>query len=102
MDLTAQLQNERDARALQEGLYKEQIKCVITMLSIPQYNLSKFSSFPPRMFQALQEESSRTQQQKSEVLSQLQVMDSSKQGLEERLTEMQRTNAQLQVPLPCQ
>ena len=49
------------------------------------------------MLQSLQEESHKAQQQKSEALSQLQAIDSSKQGLEEKVTELQRTNTQLQV-----
>lgn len=52
-----------------------------------------------RMLQSLQEESHKAQQQKFEALSQLQTIDSTKQGLEEKLTELQRTNTQLQVCL---
>lgn len=52
-----------------------------------------------RMLQSLQEESHKAQQQKFEALSQLQTIDSTKQGLEEKLTELQQTNTQLQVCL---
>ena len=54
------------------------------------------------MLQSLQEESHKAQVQKSEALSRLQTVDSSKQGLEEKVTELQRTNTQLQVCLPSQ
>ena len=51
------------------------------------------------MLQSLREESHKAQQQKFEALSQLQTIDSTKQGLEEKLTELQQTNTQLQVCL---
>ena len=55
-----------------------------------------------RVLQSLQEESHKAQVQKSEALSRLQTVDSSKQGLEEKVTELQRTNTQLQVCLLSQ
>ena len=61
--------------SLQEGLYKEQM----------------------RLFQELQTESSRTKEQKTEVIVQLQEAQSGRQSLEEKLQHLQRENTQLQV-----
>ena len=60
------------------------------------------NSLSLRVLQSLQEESHKAQVQKSEALSRLQTVDSSKQGLEEKVTELQRTNTQLQVCLLSQ
>ena len=62
--------------------------------------VSKASPSPPRMFQSLQEESRRAQEQKTDVLSQLQAADASKHGMEEKLAELHRLNMQLQVSPP--
>ena len=60
---------------MQEGLYREQL----------------------RLSQELQSESSRIQEQKTEVRGQLEAAQSSRQSLEEQLQRLQRDNTQLQV-----
>lgn len=96
-ELTSQLHSEREAKAvqvkmseyfphilssvhitpIQEGLYKEQV----------------------RLFRELQGQSSRLQEQKTEVTGQLQEAQSGRQNLEEKLQCLQRDNTQLQVEL---
>ena len=96
-EMTSQLQAEREAKAvqvnmsehtpsssmsahvtsIQEGLYKEQV----------------------RIFHELQGQSSRLQDQKTEVAGQLQEAQSGRQNLEEKLQQLQRENTQLQVEL---
>ncbi len=49
------------------------------------------------MFQDLQEESKKAQEQRMEFLTQLHSADSSRQALEERLADLQKQNTQLQV-----
>ena len=74
-DLSSQLRAEREARALQEGLYKEQL----------------------RLFRELEGESSRAREQGEEMEGQLKVAEAGRQGLAEQVERLQRENTQLQV-----
>ena len=76
-DANMQLQSEKEAKRLQESLYKEQIK----------------------LFQNLQDESKRAEEQKSTFISRLQVADTTKQGLEQKVSDLIRTKSQLEAQL---
>ena len=76
-ELSSQLQSEREAKALQESLYKEQIK----------------------MFQSLQSESKKAEDQKSSFISKLQAADTTKQAMEQRIAELTKVNTQLEVQM---
>ena len=50
-----------------------------------------------RLFQELQNETSRTKEQKTEVIGQLQEAQSERQSIKEQLQRLQRESTQLQV-----
>ena len=73
--VSSQLQSEKEAKQLQESLYKKQLD----------------------MFQTLQDESKKAEDQKCSFISRLQAADTTKHSLEEKLVEMTKRNTQLEV-----
>lgn len=75
--VSLQLQSEREAKRLQESLCDKQSK----------------------MFQSLQDESKKAEEQKSSFINQLQVADMTKHSLEEKIAELTKLNTQLEVQM---
>ena len=77
MEVKLQLQGEREAKQLQDNLFREQSK----------------------MFQTLQDESKKAEDQKNTFVSRLQAADASKTNLEVKMSELMKVNSDLQVQM---
>ena len=75
--VSSQLQSEREAKRLQESLCDKQLK----------------------MFQSLQDESKKAEEQKSSFINQLQAADMTKRSLEEKIAELTKLNTHLEVQM---
>ena len=75
--VSSQLQSEREAKRLQESLCDKQLK----------------------MFQSLQDESKKAEEQKSSFINRLQAADTTKHSLEEKIAELTKINTQLEVQM---
>ena len=75
--VSSQLQSEREAKRLQESLCDKQLK----------------------MFQSLQDESKKAEEQKCSFINQLQAADMTKHSLKEKIAELTKLNTQLEVQM---